>query len=656
MNTTTPLDRTGSSTRSVRNSELGSRLGTFEILMLSAWCGLAGGLLEVGTRVLCRAIDPTKRLYFMSRHFVWLTPLANLVVFLGVGFCLVVLTRMWPRLGAWLSPRVLCALAILSALIVVSPQIYPEASLVLALGIASQLVAWLARFPDGTRRRLVWSFPGLLAVVMIVAGCVFGGDSLKRQSESARALPPAGSPNVLFIVLDTVRADRLSLYGYHRPTTPTLERWAKRGIRFDAARATAPWTLASHASFFSGRWPHELHVEWETPIPTNYPMLAEYLGAHGYATAGFVGNAGYCSYDTGLDRGFTHYEDYLLEKLAPLRTAALFEELRKTVVALLFMGLRSDAGLLHSAKETVATWSGSELRRDAGSVSRGFLNWLDHRSDPSRPFFVFLNYCDAHTPYKLPVHVTPRFSRSPQTPAELGAIYDDWSFIDKLQLAPYYLRLGRDSYDNCLAYLDEMLGQLYDDLERRQVLANTWIVITSDHGEGLGEHDLFEHGESLYSTEIRVPLLILPPSRTQPGAVVRDVVSLRELPATIVRVLGLATGAPFPGRSLSSLWDNSAPPADQNAGHEVFSELRSPSPVDSSHGRSPARRGPLVSLAEGNLIYIYNQGVRTEELYNVRDDPLELTNLAAKAASLPDLERFRQRLARLNAAPAVVAP
>ena len=208
MNRTTPLDRTGSSTRSVRNSELGSRLGTLEILMLSAWCGLAGGLLEVGTRVVCRAIDPTKRLYFMSRHFVWLTPLANLVVFLGVGFCLVVLTRMWPRLGAWLSPRVLCALAILSALIVVSPQIYPEASLVLALGIASQLVAWLARFPDGTRRRLVWSFPGLLAVVTIVAGCVFGGDSLKRQSESARPLPPAGSPNVLFIVLDTVRADR----------------------------------------------------------------------------------------------------------------------------------------------------------------------------------------------------------------------------------------------------------------------------------------------------------------------------------------------------------------------------------------------------------------------------------------------------------------
>jgi arylsulfatase A-like enzyme len=656
MNTTTPLDRTGSSARSVKKAEPASRLGTLEILMLSAWCGLAGGLLEVGTRVLCRAIDPTKRLYFMSRHFVWLAPLANLAVFLGMGLCLAGLTRIWPRFGAWLSPRFLCALAILPVLIVANPRIYPEASLVLALGIASQLVAWRARFPVDTRRRLVWSFPGLLALVMIVAGSVFGGDALKRQRESARALPPVGSPNVLFIVLDTVRADRLSLYGYHRPTTPTLERLAKHGIRFDAARATAPWTLASHASFFSGRWPHELHVEWETPIATNHPMLAEYLGAYGYATAGFVGNSGYCSYETGLDRGFTHYEDYLLEKLAPLRTAVLFEEVRKAVVALLLVGLRNDAGLLHYAKETVATWSGTELRRNAGSVNRGFLDWLDRRRGPPRPFFVFLNYCDAHTPYKLPLPVTPRFSRRPQTPDELGAIYDDWTFIDKLQLAPYYLTLGRDSYDNCLAYLDEMLGQLYDDLERRGMVENTWIVITGDHGEGLGEHDLFEHGESLYSTEIRVPLLILPPSCSQPGAVVREVVSLRELPATIVDVLGLATGAPFPGRSLSSLWNNSAPLTDQNHGHDVLSELRAPSPVDSSHGRSPARRGPLVSLAEGDLIYIYNQGDRTEELYDVRDDPRELTNLARRAAMLPDLERLRQRLARLKSAPGVVAP
>ena len=175
------------------------------------------------------------------------------------------------------------------------------------------------------RRWLKLSFPCLLALVLVVAGLVFGGDWLKEWREARRPLPPADSPNVLLIVLDTVRADHLSLYGYQRATTPTLERLAKRAIRFDEARATAPWTLASHASMFTGRLPHELAVKWQTPLRTGFPTLAEYLGSQGYATAGFVANTEYCSYDTGLDRGFTHYEDYVidLEHLRPFRTALL---------------------------------------------------------------------------------------------------------------------------------------------------------------------------------------------------------------------------------------------------------------------------------------------------------------------------------------------
>ncbi|MBV8217148.1 MAG: sulfatase-like hydrolase/transferase, partial [Solirubrobacterales bacterium] len=90
--------------------------------------------------------------------------------------------------------------------------------------------------------------------------------------------------------------EQKSSYGYERPTTPTLERLAQQGIRFDEARATAPWTLPSHASFFTGRWPHELDVRWLTPLRGQSPTLAEYLGSRGYATAGFVANTTYCSY------------------------------------------------------------------------------------------------------------------------------------------------------------------------------------------------------------------------------------------------------------------------------------------------------------------------------------------------------------------------
>ena len=183
-----------------------------------------------------------------------------------------------------------------------------------------------------------------------------------------------------------------------------------------------------------------------------------------------------------------------------------------------------------------------------------------------------------------------------------------------------------------------MLGQLDDDLDRRGLLDKTWIVIVGDHGEGLGEHDLYDHGESLYSTEIHVPLLILPPAGSQPGAVVRE----RSASATCRRPSSTWSGWPrdrlFPGRSLAGLWAGNSLRGDRDTGHEVLSALQSPNRSDSSHGRSPARRGPLVSLAEGDLVYIYNEGDRTEELFNERDDPRELTNLAPKGAMLPELE------------------
>ncbi len=135
-----------------------------------------------------------------------------------------------------------------------------------AWGLQPWLVPTLERHATGLRWFLLKTLPCMLGLVLVLAGFTFGRDWLKERRERGRPLPPADSPNVLLIVLDTVRADHLSLYGYARATTPTLERLAKQGIRFDEARATAPWTLASHASMFTGRWPHELAVKWLTPL------------------------------------------------------------------------------------------------------------------------------------------------------------------------------------------------------------------------------------------------------------------------------------------------------------------------------------------------------------------------------------------------------
>ena len=405
------------------------------------------------------------------------------------------------------------------------------------------------------------------------------------------------------------------------------------------ARATAPWTLASHASLFTGRWPRELGVKWLTPLGTTVPTLAEHFGSRGYATAGFVANLIYCSYDTGLDRGFTHYEDYVLERLMALRTASLIDKAARELSALSRL---VDADPFRSLRAAIArSFFPRERRKDAGAINRAFVGWLSQRPEPARPFFAFLNYLDAHSPYVLPPGAAHRFGLEPESQDDFQVLNDHWDSIDKLRLPPRYRAFARDSYDNCIAHLDEGLGKLLDELAGRGVLDRTLVIVTSDHGEGLGEHDLFDHGESLYRTEIRVPLLIIPPAALRTRGVVSQTVSLRDLPATIVELAGQGTGSPFPGRSLSRLWADPTTGGDSVAGDSVVSELSAPNPINPNQGRSPAYRGPLVAIAERDLVYIQNAGDGTEELYNERDDPRELINRARAAASQPVLEHFR---------------
>ncbi len=614
-----------------------------ELLFLSAWCGLAAGLLELGARVVCRAIDPSQRLYLMSRHFVWLGPFSNLIFFFSLGLLLATATKLVPRAAAWFGSRLICACTILPVLMAVWPQIYTSAWLLVSIGTSINLVPVIERHASTLRNWLPWTFAFMMALLLAITGFDLGGDWLRLARESGRPLPAANSPNILVIVLDTVQADRLSLYGYERPTTPNLERLAKRGIRFDLARATAPWTLASHASMFTGHWPHELINQWMTPLQGSQPMLAEYLGDHGYATAGFVANLVYCSQNTGLARGFTHYEDYILEKLAPLRTSGLVEKTANTIYEVITI---FDIVPLHPLRNFVHRWFVFDHRKDAASINRAFLNWLTNRRQPNRPFFAFLNLLDAHQPYVLPRGAPHRFLTYYATDDEYRAVYDKWQVLDKTRLPRSCITLARDSYDDCLNYIDDQLGLLFEELERRGVFDRTLIIVTADHGEGLGEHGLFDHGESLYRTEIRVPLIIVPRSGLKPSVVVGQHVSLRDLPATVVDLVGQGRGSPFPGESLARFWrEPSLTGAETASDHTpVISELTAPNPLKPNQGRSPASRGPLISLAEGNFVYIRNDGDGSEQLFNQRNDPREIDDRAHLESMRPVLEKLRNHL------------
>jgi arylsulfatase A-like enzyme len=648
MSTTTPAERTASS-RSVRARVVGPRLRPLDVLILSVWCGLAGGLLEVGARIVCKSLIATNRLYLMSRHFVWLTPLSNLIFFVGLGLFLALAAKLWPRSWGWVGPRLIGLLAIMPVLIVMVPQVYPVAWAILAMGVALRLSAFLERHATGLRRRLLLSFPALSGFVLILACWDFGGEWIAERREASRPLPPGDPPNVLLITLDTVRADHLSLYGYGRPTSPVLERLARWGVRFDEARASAPWTLPSHATMFTGRWHHELSVKWMTPLDRKRQTLAEYLGEHGYATAGFVANP-VCSYDSGLNRGFTHYEDYILEYLLPFRTAWLVDRVVRTISDLgVFVGRTLDVGPLRPMRESwLSPYLAEWRRKDAGSINLAFMGWLSRRREPDRPFFAFLNYYDAHAPYVLPDGAGYRFGLKPQRAADFIFLMEEWETIDKRSLRPVYRGLAGDSYDNCVAYLDERLGELLEGLRLSGVLDRTLVIVTADHGEEMGEHDLFDHGESLYRPEIRVPLLIVLPAGRRCTGATRETVSLRDLPATIVDLVGLEGGSPFPGRSLAHFLRDPSPGTGSADAEAVISELPSPNPHDPNQGRSPAYRGPLISLAEGDFVYIRNTGDGAEELYNEREDPGEVQDLSRVEALRPVLERLRRRLDRLK--------
>ena len=283
------------------------------------------------------------------------------------------------------------------------------------------------------------------------------------------------------------------------------------------------------------------------PLEADAPTIADYLGSLGYAAAGFVGNTFDSAYDSGLDRGFTDYRDYVLDRFSARRTVRLIDLSLKTLGQIgpaLARFLPLDPSVW---SQELTLWQAThDDRKAAAVVNREFLGWLSQTRPPSRPFFAFLNYVDAHSPYVLPSGASYRFGSTPASQGDFMFLLEGWFRADKRMLPRELQTLARDSYDNCLAYLDERLGELFDELQRQGVLDRTLVILTADHGEGLGEHGLFDHGESLYRTEIRVPLLIRPGGGSA-RKIVNESVSLRDIPATIADLVSPGNQAPFRG-------------------------------------------------------------------------------------------------------------
>jgi arylsulfatase A-like enzyme len=585
-----------------------------EVLAAGLGFGLVAGVVEaVAAGIRWKLMHVT---VYMGAEAVWLLPLTDGFIFAVLGLALAALGARWRALR---TPRVVLAwfagLLILAAAML-TEKIHIAAELILAAGLGVGVARVLAPRADAIRRGLRLGVPAGLALVLLIG---VGQWRLRAGAEGRDLVGSPGTgprrPNILLLVLDTVRAWNLGLYGYGRHTTPLLQQWAAKGTLFQRTLAPAPWTTLSHASMFTGRFPPELSVTWQRRYDGAYPTLADLLRQAGYATAGFAGNYLNLGRGTGLAQGFAHYEDYPFEPIQLLRSTSLcFRLLRMDRVKQL-LGRRRNIPALPAIE-----------------VNGRFLRWLDGHED--RPWFAFLNYFEAHGPYLPPVPWDTIYMGRADPPVDRY-----WANLRQAYGPPLVplqeLAEAMDAYDGAIAYLDRQVDSLLRALDARGQLENTIVVVTSDHGELFGEHGVVTHGNNLYLPVLHVPLLIVAPGRVPAGATVPSLASLRDLPATLLELAGVPA-RDMPGHSLVPLFrpGGAALVTDTLFASLDFNSLLPAFPP------SPVLRGPMQTVVLDSLQYIRN-GDGVEELYHLGHDAWQVHNLVAEPAYQAALAAYR---------------
>jgi len=555
-----------------------------------------------------RAIEryDLNRFMRVPQDIVWMASVVDAFWLLIPVILLVMARRVAPRMASQSTVvGLLGGFAALPPLLLIT-ELHKGVAVLLAAGIGVQLGHIAAIWPNGFNRVVRRTLPVVAGLVALGTAFVVGSQRLaERRAILARPDAPRGKPNVLLIVWDTVRGQSLSAYGYDRPTTPFLTKLSQEGVRFARAVSTAPWTLPSHGSIFTGQWPYAFFRGSWKPIETPTPTIATVLSEAGYATAGFTANPYYTSVSHRIDQGFQHYEEYghgLSTAFARARLGYVFEHSEW------FRELLDHNDLFD--------------RKSADDVSSAFLRWLDDQGET--PFFVFLNFYDAHRPYVAPSPFRERFARAKPDEAERArAIRREEDQEDWYQ----------DEYDGLVAYLDDATRRLLAELDRRSALDNTIVIITADHGDQFGEHGKWFHMNSLYRVLLEVPLVVRYPRAVPHDTVIETPVSLRDIPQTVLALTGV-TATVVPGQSLTRFWTGEPRSADSL----ILSELSI---------RAGPELGP-VSMISNGLHYIVTDK-DSIELYHYINDPSETSSLHESPEHTEILAGFRRLSDSLSA-------
>jgi choline-sulfatase len=413
-----------------------------------------------------------------------------------------------------------------------------------------QAVAQAGRYSDFMKRRA-----GVLLILLVAAAA--GGWWMLR---------PRGPGLLVLISIDTLRADRLPVYGYSAGRTPAIDAFARDAIVFDRAYAHAPQTLPSHASMLTGQLPfaHAVRDNLGFTLSEDAATLPEVLSQAGYTTGGFVSSF-VLRAETGIAQGFGTYDAQ-------------------------FPAAASDR-------------SPGQVQRPGMQTLEATDRWLDSLADTRA--FAFFHIYEPHKPYTPPTT---------------------------------YQGLA-DPYDGEVAYSDEIVGRLLASLKRRGWYDNATIVITADHGEGLGDHGEQEHGLFLYDEVMRVPLLVKLPGNQGAGARRREPVQHIDLVPTLTSLAGVQPPVALQGRNLMPLMDGSGTITPQG----IYAEAL--------YARYHFGWSELTSLTDERYRFI--QAPR-EELYDLERDPDERTNLIADRA--PAAAALRSALATLVSNRPIDAP
>jgi len=567
--------------------------GPGDLLLLGTAVGLTAGALEVASRVIRSRVLQHWATIDIT-HAEWLGPTGAVVSCLLAG-------GLW-WLAASLRPSarrlpvlafVLVTVGMFDWLLVFNAYIRSSALLVLALGVATRVAALIQDRDDAARALARRAVPVMLGACALLAG---GVRIAERRAPAPPVVVARPGPNVLLLILDTVRGLDLSLYGFRMTTSPALDRLARDGVTFDRAVAPTSWSLPSHASLMTGLPAYRLTADWDVPLDRRTRTLARVFGEAGYATGGFVGNLPYTQRKTGLDAGFARYTDGAVSVRALVLSSPLLALLAGLNPVRLLMGSRQIAP-----------------RVEAADVRSAFRAWLEE-TPRDRPFFAFVNFFGAHDPYLSPDSQRARFG----APARDGALGLSWSH-GRLSLATMWAdstRL-RALYDASIAAQDAEVAGVLEDLGRRGVLDSTIVIVTSDHGEEFDEHGFPGHSMSLYWTAIQVPLVIVAPGRVPAGRRIVASADLANVASTILDLAGL-TDPGVGGRSLSRLWQEAGP------GDTVISLL--------TRARDPGARAWSAVAGDLHYLQLWDGEVR---LFDVSRDPFEQTDLASGPAYAP---------------------